>query len=193
MRDSPTSTACAPAALTRAASAAVAMPLSLTAMTCFGKSGISRSGQTEVGLEDGEITVVHADDFRVVADGAVEFGLVVYLEERVEPGGRGGVMQGLDLLVGQGADNDEDGTGARQPGLQDLDRVDHEILPQAGNGGAASGEVAGHLLQILDATAEELLVGQDGQGGGAGGAVAAGLVRGGDVFLDGTGRRANGA
>ena len=46
--------------------------------------------EAEVGLEDGEVAVVDADDFRVVGEGPGELGGGVNFEKGVEPGGIGG-------------------------------------------------------------------------------------------------------
>ena len=45
--------------------------------------------QGEIGLEDGEVAVVDADQGGILREGAAELGLVVNLEKRVEAGGAG--------------------------------------------------------------------------------------------------------
>jgi len=49
----------------------------------------------------------------------VSLGFGVDLEERVEPGGLGGGVEGGDFFVGEGADDDEDRAGAGSAGLED--------------------------------------------------------------------------
>jgi hypothetical protein len=172
---SPTSMACAPAARARAASAAVKMPLSLTAISAARKLRDEPLAQGEVGLEGCEIAVVHADDPRAVGDGAGEVGLVVNLEQRVEAGRGGGGVERGDLGVGEGAHDDEDGAGPGLARLQHLDRMHHEILPQARAGRAGWLEMSGHLAQVVERAAKEFCVGQHGEGVGAGRLVTPGL------------------
>lgn len=143
--------------------------------------------EAEVGLEDGEVAVVDADEVGAVGDGAVELGLVVNLKQSVEAGGGGGGVEVADLGIGEGAHDDEDGAGAGLAGLEDLDGVDHEVLAQGGDGGRVGAEAGGHGDEVVEGAAEVFFVGENGEAVGAGGAVAAGLVGGGDAGGDGAG------
>ena len=143
--------------------------------------------EAEVGLEDGEVAVVDADEVGAVGEGAVELGLVVNFKEGVEAGGGGGGVEVADLGIGEGAHDDEDGAGAGLAGLEDLDRVDHEVLAKGGDGRRVGAEAGGDGDEVVEGAAEVFFVGEDGEAVGAGGAVAAGLVGGSDAGGDGAG------
>lgn len=143
----------------------------------------------EVGFEDGEVAVVDADDGGAVGDGAFEFGFVMNFEQRVEASGVGGGMEDADFVIGEGANDDEDGAGAGFAGLEHLDRVDHEILAEAGARGGRVAEVGGDAAEVVERAAEVFFVGEDGEGVGAGGLVALGLLEGGGAGFDVAGGR----
>ena len=122
-------------------------------------------------------------------EGAGDLRFGVDFEQCVEAGGGGGGGQGLDFLVGEGADDDEDGTGAGLPGLEDLNRMDEEILADAGARGRGGAEMRGDAAEVVERAAEEFFVGEHGEGVGAGGLVAGGLIDGGGAGLDVAGGR----
>lgn len=141
----------------------------------------------EVGREAGEIAVVDADDFRAVGDGAVEFGFVMDFKQRVEARGGGGGVKRFDFVVGERANDDQNGAGAGLAGLEHLDRMHHEILAQTGEGGRVAVEEAGDSGEIGEGAAEIFIVGEDGERAGPGDAVAVRLVGRGDGGGDGAG------
>lgn len=149
-----------------------------------GKLGNERLGQAEIGAEDREVTVIHADDARAVIQGAAEFVLAMDLKERVESRRVGGGEKSGDLGVVQGTHDDQDGTGSGFHGLENLDRVDHEILPQAGQGWGRRPKVSRDRAEIVERSTKVLVVGQHGKGTRGGGLVALGLSHGRDVGRD---------
>lgn len=149
-----------------------------------GKLGNERLGQAEIRAEDCEVTVVHADDARAVIQGAPEFVLAMDLEERVESRRVGGGEKSGDLGVIQGAHDDQDGAGSGFRGLENLDRMDHEILSQAGQGWGRRPKVSRDRAEIVERSTEVLVIGQHGKGTCGGGLIALGLGHGRDVGRD---------
>ncbi len=145
----------------------------------FGELRNEAFAEAEVGLEDGEVAVVDADDLGAVGESAGEFGAVVNLKERVEAGGGRGGVEGGDFLVGEGAHDDEDRAGAGLAGLENLDRMNEEVFADAGQGGRRLAEMGRDGDEVGEGAAEIFFVGEDGEGAGGGGAVFFGLGGGG--------------
>ena len=140
--------------------------------------------QGEVGAKHGEIAVVDPDKRRAVGQGAGEIWFVMNLEECIKPGGLGGRGEGFDFLVNERADDDENRAGTGLAGLQHLQRMQHEVLPQAGSRRGLGPEPRRHPAQVLEAAAKVFLVGQDGERIGAGRLVTLRLIQGRGASLD---------
>ena len=92
----------------------------------------------------------------------IQFAPVVNFDEGAEAIARGGLAEIADLARGEDGGDQQDGVRAVRRGLQDLRRVDGEILAQDGKGyGGAGG------FEIGEAALEERLVGEHAEGGGA--------------------------
>ena len=116
-----------------------------------------------------------------------ELLLVVHLEEGVEAGRRGGVVEVADLTVVERADDDEDGARAGLDRLQDLDAMHHEVLADGRDGRGAQRLVGDHALEVAELAAEVARVGQHGEGVGPRVGVGPGLGDGVDPLADGAG------
>ena len=81
-------------------------------------------------LEGVEVARIDADERRVSREGPLELGLVVNLDQRVDPRLGRGLEAPAQLFVGQGTHDEQDRTGAEGPRLPDLDRIDGEVLAQ---------------------------------------------------------------
>ncbi len=118
-------------------------------------------------LEGVEVARIDADERRVSREGPMELGLVVNLDERVDPRLGRGLEAPAQLLVGQGTHDEQDRTGAEGPRLPDLDRIDSEVLAQH-----RRAEMSG-FRKVVVGPAEARRLGQDREGGCSGVGVAA--------------------
>ena len=89
---------------------------------------------------------------------------MVNFEQRIEPGGLGGVEQRVISSSFKRPHDNENRTRAGLPRLEHLDGVHHEILAQAGRRGRRRGEKAVTPRRSSSVPPKEFLVRQDGQG-----------------------------
>ena len=123
--------------------------------------------QAKVRLENGQVPVVDPDKSGSVSRGPLDLRFGMNLEKRVKPCGLGGIVEQADLGIVQGTDDDQDGACAGLPGFEHLERMDHEVLAQAGEMGGGRPQVGAHVLKILERSPKKLCIGQDGKGVGA--------------------------
>ena len=137
------------------------------------RAGGHEFGESERGIqgdfEGGEIAVVDADQVRAGFEGDGEFAGVVNLDEGAEAIARGGFAEIANLARGEDGGDQQDGIGAVGRGLEDLRRVDGEILAQDGEGYGGAG-----AFEIGQAALEKWLVGEHAEGGGSARFVGAG-------------------
>src|ERR1039457_4279662 len=69
--------------------------------------------QRQIGLEDGQVAVVHADGLGSVRYGPLDLVLGMHLEQRCETGSACGAMENADLIVVQGPDDYQYGARGR--------------------------------------------------------------------------------
>lgn len=127
-----------------------------------GDGADEREEQLGMNGEVAEVAAVDADGLAVEVQGAGEFFGVVDFAEDVEAVVAGGGAECLEVCVGVGGDDQKDGVGSVSTGFEDLEGVDDEVFPEAGDGDGCGG-----VFEVCERALEEGLVGEDGEGGGS--------------------------
>ncbi len=134
------------------------MPDSATLTTPSGIGGRHPVGALLVDLERHEVALVHTDQGRPDVQGDLELGLVVHLDQRVEPEVPGQPEACDELGLLEDGDDQEHGVRTHQPGVGDVALRHREVLPQHREVGRCPRHV-----EVVDAAAEELHVGEHRQ------------------------------
>ena len=139
--------------------------------TVRGHAGGEALGGLKRHFKGAQITIVDADQAAIEVQRAVEFGIVMDLDDGVHPmifGSRGEVAGGRVVDLGH---DDEDAIRAPKPGFGDLIGIEHEVLAQRRQAGcsASRGQILGRAL-------ERWRVGQNRKAGGAARLVGPGEV-----------------
>ena len=77
----------------------------------------TRTARAVVDLEGDEVALVHADEGGAGGERPLELGLVVHLDQGVEPELGGQVVEVAQLVVVEGGDDEQHGVGAHEPGV----------------------------------------------------------------------------
>ena len=155
------------------------MPLSLTSERArrhvFGESerGVQRN------FEGGEISIVDADQVGAGFDSGIQFRAVVNFDESAEAIARRGLAKIANLARGEDGGDQQDGIGAVGGGLENLRRVDGEILAEGGQGHGGAGG-----FEIGQAALEKRFVGEHAEGGRSAGFIGAGDAGGSEIVRE---------
>src|SRR6185437_9251824 len=126
-------------------------------------------GPFAVDGERGQVPLVHPDQGGPDGQRPVQLGLVVDLDQGIEADVGGQPGQFSQLRVAEGGDDQQDGVGPHQAGVEDVGRADGEVLAEHRHPGGGPG---GH--QVVGGPAEVVPVGQYRQAGGPAGDVGGG-------------------
>ena len=136
-------------------------------------------GGVQAGVEGVQVAVVDADQLDVELQRPGQFVGGVHFHQHVTADPLGGVVELVELGVGQRRHDQQHRVGAHGAGFEHLPRVDDEVLAQQRQGDRVAGGA-----QVVLVALEEVLVGEHGQGAGAGPFVTAGDVHRVEVLAD---------
>ncbi len=129
----------------------------------LGHRSTDPDGPLVVDLEGDQVALVHADEGGARGGQApLELGLVVDLEQHIDPELHGQGVEVAQLGVVEGGDDEEHGVGAHGPGVRHVTRVDREVLAEH-----RQRDRGPRRLEVGRGSAEVGTVGEHGQAGRA--------------------------
>ena len=127
------------------------------------KVGEEFQGDIQGSGESLEVAVVDAHQVRPRLEGPVQLLPVVDLHKGSQPQIPSLPAEGPEIGIRENPGDEEGPIGPRHAGLQELDRMDDELLPENGNGNGPS-----NRLEVLEGSTEILPVGEDADSRGTG-------------------------